>query len=282
MQGVNNQIYCRMAFPIFQIIARNLPNIKHSLKKAGMNYKPEDFIKRTFLSAFYMTTGIAVAFTLILAKFNVLKGIMAIFIPIIFFIFFSYLLKLPDVRISKKEKGISREIVFAGRHLIIELESGVSLYNALANVAKNYEVIGGYFKEIINKVDLGTSMEDALTEAVEYIPSDDFRRLLWQILNSIRTGADISSSLSSVLEQIAREQTIEVNKYSKKLNPFAMFYMIIAVILPSLGITMLVVLSSFIEFEISLTIFMIIAGLLGFIQFMFLSMIKFSRPAIEF
>ena len=158
----------------------------------------------------------------------------------------------------------------------------MSLYNALANVAKNYKVIGGYFKEIINKVDLGTSMEDALTEAVEYIPSDDFRRLLWQILNSIRTGADISSSLSSVLEQIAREQTIEVNKYSKKLNPFAMFYMIIAVILPSLGITMLVVLSSFIEFEISLTIFMIIAGLLGFIQFMFLSMIKFSRPAIEF
>jgi len=271
-----------MAIPIFQIIARSLPNLKHSLKKAGMNYKPEEFIKRTFLSAFYMTTGIIVSFALILAKFDVLKGVMVVFIPIIFFIFFSYLLKLPDVRISKKEKGISKEIVFAGRHLIIELESGVSLYDALINISKNYEIIGGYFKEIINKVDLGTSMEDALTEAVEYIPSDDFRRLLWQILNSIRTGSDISNSLESVLEQIAREQTIEVNKYSKKLNPFAMFYMIIAVILPSLGITMLVVLSSFIEFEISLTIFLIIAGLLAFVQFMFLSMIKFSRPAVEF
>jgi pilus assembly protein TadC len=267
---------------IFQIIVRSLPNLKHSLKKAGINYKPEDFVKRTFLSAFYMTTGIVVSLTLILAKFGVLKSIMVIFIPIIFLILFSYMLKFPEVKISKKEKEISREIIFAGRHLIIELESGVPLYNALVNVSKNYEAIGVYFKEIVNKVDLGTSMEDALTEAVEYIPSNDFRRLLWQILNSIRTGSDISESLASVLEQIAREQTIEVRKYSRKLNPFAMFYMIIAVILPTLGMTILIVLSSFIQFELNLTIFLVIAGFLAFVQFMFLSMIRFSRPAVEF
>lgn len=271
-----------MASPIFQIIARSLPNIKHSLKKAGMTYKPEEFIRRTFLSAFYMTTGLVISLALILAKFGVLKGVMVVFIPVIFLILFSYLLKLPDVKISKKEKGITREIVFAGRHLIIELESGIPLYNALINISKNYEVVGGYFKEIINKVDLGTSMEDALTDAIEFIPSEDFRRLLWQLLNSIRTGSDVSKSLTSVLEQIAREQTIEVKKYAKKLNPLAMFYLIIAVILPSLGITILVVISSFVEFELSLTIFLIIAGFLGFIQFMFLSLIKFSRPAIDF
>ena len=267
---------------VFQIIAKNLPNLKHKLRKAGMSYRPEDFIKRTFLSAFYMTTGIIISVGLILAKFNVLKGFLIIFVPIVFILLFSYMLKLPDVRITKKGKEITREIVFAGRHLTIELESGVPLYNALVNLSKNYPVIGTYFKEITDKVDLGTSMEDALSEAIEYIPSDDFRRLLWQILNSIRTGSDISKSLTLVLEQISREQNIEVNKYGRKLNPLAMFYMIIAVILPSLGITMLIVLSSFIEFKLSLTVLIFIAFLLGFVQFMFLSMIKFSRPAIEF
>ena len=271
-----------MASAIFQMIARALPNIKLKLKKAGMNYSPEEFVKRTFLSAFYMTTGLVVSLVLILAKFNVLKGIMAIFVPIIFLLLFSYMLKLPDVTISRKEKSITKEIIFAGRHLIIELESGVPLYNAFINISKNYEAVGHYFKEVINKVDLGTSMEDALSEAIEYIPSDDFRRLLWQVLNSIRTGSEVSKSLGSVLEQIAREQTIEVNRYGKKLNPLAMFYMIIAVILPSLGVTMLVVLSSFIQFELNLTIFLVLAGLLAFVQFMFLSMIKFSRPAIDF
>jgi archaeal flagellar protein FlaJ len=271
-----------MAIPLFQIISRSFPNLKHSLKKAGIEYKSEEFIKRTFVSAFYMTTGIVLFFVLLLAKFEVLKGFMFIFVPILFFLLFSYLLKFPEVKISKKEKGISREIVFAGRHLIIELESGVPLYNAMANISKNYEVIGKYFKEIIDKVDLGTNMEDALTEAVEYVPSDEFRRLLWQILNSIRTGSDVAKSLESVLEQIAREQIIEVNRYSKKLNAFAMFYMIIAVIIPTLGVTILVVLSSFVEFELSLMIFMVIAFLLAFVQFMFLSMIKFSRPAVDF
>jgi len=271
-----------MAFPFFQIVARRLPNLKLSLKKAGINFRPEEFIRRTFLTAFYMTTGIVVFFAFLLAKFEVLKGIMFISIPIIFFVMFSYMLRFPDVKISKKEKDIGKEIVFAGRHLIIELESGVPLYNALSNISKNYEVIGSYFKEITNKVDLGMSMEDSLTEAVELIPSDDFRRLLWQILNSIRTGSDVAKSLESTLEQITREQIIEVDKYSRKLNPFAMFYMIIAVILPTLGVTMLIVLSSFIEFELSLTTLLIIVFFLAFIQFMFLSIIKFSRPAIEF
>jgi pilus assembly protein TadC len=271
-----------MATVIFQKLAGSFPGLKHKLKQSGMHDKPDQFVKKTFLSAFYATTGVVISVFLILAKYNVLKGVLLIFPPIIFIFLFFYLIKLPDIKITKKEKEISKEIVFAGRYLVIEIESGVPLYNAMVNVSRNYEVLGIYFKEITDKVDLGTSMEDALNEAVEFIPSTDFRRILWQILNSLRTGSNVSKSLSAVLEQIVKEQQIEVNKYGRKLNPMAMFYMIVAVILPSLGITILIILSSFIEFQLSLTILIIIAFLLGFMQFMFLSVIKFSRPAIEF
>jgi len=271
-----------MATVIFQKLASSFPELKHKLKQSGMQYKSDEFVKRTFLSAFYATTGVVISIFLILSKFNVLKGFLLIFPPIIFMVLFFYLLKLPDIKITKKEKEISKEIVFAGRYLVIEIESGIPLYNAMINVSNNYKVIGQYFKEITDKVDLGTSMEDALNEAVEFIPSTDFRRILWQILNSLRTGSEVSRSLSTVIEQIVREQRIQVNEYGKKLNPMAMFYMIIAVILPSLGITILIILSSFIEFQLTLTILIIIGTFLGFIQFMFLSIIKFSRPAIEF
>jgi flagellar protein FlaJ len=267
---------------IFERIARTLPDLKGKLKKAGMSERPEEFVKKTFLTAFYMTTGTIIALFLILAKYDLLKGALFIIPPIMFAFLFFYMLKLPDVRIAKKEKEISKEIVFAGRYLIIELESGVPLYNAMINLSKSYEIVGKYFREVVDKVNLGTSMEDALNEAIEFIPSDNFRRILWQILNSLRTGSDIGQSLNSVIEQIVREQAIEVNKYGRKLNPLAMFYMIIAVILPSLGVTMFIILSSFIEFELNLTILLVIAFLLGFVQFMFLSLIKFSRPAIEF
>jgi len=267
---------------VFQRIAKTFPGLKIKLKQAGMEDKPEDFIKKTFVSAFYMTTGLVIALFLVLAKLNVLKGFLFFIVPIVFIVMFFYMIRLPDVKISKKEREISKEIVFAGRFIIIELESGVPLYNAMLNVSRNYETIGRYFKEITDKVDLGTSMEDALDEAVEFIPSNDFRKILWQIINSIRTGSNVSKSLYSVMEQITKDQMTEVNKYGKKLNPLAMFYMIVAVILPSLGITMLIILSSFIQFELSLTILLALAGFLGFVQFMFIAMVKFSRPIIEF
>jgi len=212
----------------------------------------------------------------------VLKGFMFLAVPIVFFMMFLYMIKLPDLKISRKDKEVSREILFAGRFLIIELESGVPLYNAMINVSKNFKVVGRYFKELTDKVDLGTSMEDALNEAVEFVPSNDLRKILWQIINSIRTGSNVSQSLYSVINQITKDQINEVNKYGKKLNPLAMFYMIIAVILPSLGVTMLIILSSFIKFELSLTILLLLAGFLGFVQFMFIAMVKFSRPPIEF
>ncbi len=267
---------------MFQRLAKSFPTLKSKLKQAGIESKPEDFVKKTFLSAFYMTTLLVVLLFMLLAKLNVVKGILFLAVPLVFLIIFFYMIKLPDLIISRKEKEISKEIVFAGRFIIIELESGVPLYNAMVNVSKNYEVIGRYFKEITDKVDLGTSMEDALNEAVEFVPSNDFRKILWQIINSMRTGSNISKSLYSAMEQITKDQITEVNKYGKKLNPLAMFYMIIAVILPSLGITMLIIMSSFIKFQLSLTILIVLACLLGFMQYMFISMVKFSRPAIEF
>jgi len=267
---------------LLQRTSKLFPSLKLKLKQAGMGDKPEDFIKKTFFSAFYMTTGLIVLLFLVLAKLDIFKGAVLLLIPILFIVMFFYMLKLPDLKISRKEKEISREIVFAGRFLIIELESGVPLYNAMLNISKNYPIIGRYFKEITDKIDLGTSMEDALNEAAEFIPSNDFRKILWQIINSIRTGSNVAKSLYSVVEQITKDQITEVNKYGKKLNPLAMFYMIIAVILPSLGMTMLIILSSFIHFQLSLTILLSLAFFLGFVQFMFISIVKFSRPAIEF
>ena len=244
--------------------------------------KPEDFIKKTFVSAVYMTIGLLTAIFLLIAKIGIFKPVFLLFFPIIFFVMFSYMLKLPDSKILKKEKEVAKEIVFVGRFIIIELESGAPLYNAMTNVSKNFGVTGKYFKEVVDKIDLGTSMEDALNDAVEFVPSNDLRRILWQIINSIRTGSDIAKSLYSVIENITKDQITEINKYGKKLNPLAMFYMMVAVILPSLGVTMLIILSSFIKFELSLTILMVLAGALAIVQIMFISLVKFSRPAAEF
>ncbi|MFH0978938.1 MAG: type II secretion system F family protein [Candidatus Woesearchaeota archaeon] len=266
---------------IFRKIANSLPGLESKLRQAGMQDKPEEFVKRTFISAFYMTTGLIFFLGAILAKLKVMFGVVYFIFPVLFIILFFYFLKLPDVKIGRKEKEISREILFVTRHLIIELESGVTLYDAMVNINKNYPTIGKYFREITNKVDMGTPLEDAINEAIELTPSANFRKILWQIINSLTTGADVNKSLGAVVDQIAREQIIEMQTYAKKLNPLAMFYMILAVIVPTLGTTMLIVFASFLSIELNLTTLIIGAILLGFFQLIFLGFVRGSRPAVE-
>lgn len=270
-----------MVSVVFHKIAENIPGLKTKLRQAGMYDEPEEFIRKTAFSSFYMTTGLFLIVWAFLSKVEgVAKGLIFLF-PIIFVIMFTYMLKLPDVKIGRREKDISREIVFAGRFLLIELESGVPLYNSLVNISKNYPNIGRYFQEIVNKIDIGTPIEDAINETIATSPSPNLRKVLWQIINSLKTGADVTKSLSAVIEQIVKEQIIEVKEYGKKLNPLTMFYMMLAVIVPTLGTTMLIVLSNFVSLQISLGMLLGMAGFIGFIQFMFLAIIKSSRPAVE-
>jgi flagellar protein FlaJ len=188
---------------------------------------------------------------------------------------------LPTVKISRIDKDINKEIVFAGRFLAVELESGVNLYDAMKNMVKSYPVVGAYFKEMVDKINIGTPMEEAVSEAIESSPSDSLTKILWQISNSLRTGSDIAEPLKTVVDTLIKEQQIMVNEYGRKLNPLAMFYMLIAIIVPSLGVTMLTIISIFAGLRLNLVILLFIAGLIAFMQFMFVAMINSIRPPVE-
>ena len=181
-------------------IVRFFPSLDVKLKQSGMRESPKEFVKKTIFTSFYMTTGLSLFLLAIFSKIRFLFGILILLFPFIFVIMFLYFIKLPDVKIIKKRKSIDRELVYAGRFLVVELSSGVLLYEAMANVVKSYKEIGKVFAEITNNIDLGTPIEDALNDAIEYTPSYDFRRMMWQIINALRTGSDVSESLKSVIE----------------------------------------------------------------------------------
>ena len=258
---------------IYKWIARQMPGLGIKLKQARIMDSPEEYIKKTFQGALWLSLALVLIF------FFFLKSPLVILaFPIVFFIMFSYLSRSADVKITKIQREIDKEILFAGRFLIIELESGVPIYTTFKNLSENYEAIGPYFQEIVDKVDLGTSMSDALNETISTTPSPNLRKVLWQVMNSFKTGSNVIGSLKVVLDQIGREQQITIKEYGRKLNPMAMFYMMAAIIIPSLGITMLSVLASFMGWDLSLGILLVLVGGLAFVQFMFLAIIKSSRP----
>lgn len=269
---------------ISEVIARKFPNLKLDLIQAIIKYPPRQYIEKTLTSTLILTIGLDLPIFLIFSK---LKGMLfasilfLLLLPVIAFISFFFFMQLPKSKARKISKQADQEIVNAGRFLLVELTAGVPLFNAIANTAKNYTKIGVYLNTIVRQVEVGTPMDKALSNVIEITPSENLRKLLWQILNSMKTGADVSQSVSSILDQIYREQMIEVKEYSRKLNPLVMFYLIIAIIFPSLGITMMVLLSSFVSFKITPAVLGLIIVIVTLAQFMFFSIIKSSRPGVE-
>jgi len=263
-------------------IAASFPTLKLSLLQAGMDIQPDKFVKRTMVMAAYLAVALTAVIGLILfkAKPELLPVVVVIF-PMFFFMGFMFFMYSPKAKAKKRVKEIDKEVVFAGRFLLIELSAGVPLFDALSNVAKSYQGIGKYFQEIIDRVEVGKPIDMAINEVMEITPSDNFRKIVWQIMNSLRTGADVSLALQSIVEQISREQIIEVKNYGKKLNPMVMFYLMIAVIVPSLGVTMLSLMSSFVGIRLSSQHLWMIAFGVGVVQMGFLMSIKSSRPGLE-
>ncbi len=261
---------------LYSYLAKNIHGLRLKLRQAGIFQEPEEYVKATFTTSLLLSIGVGFIFF-----FFTLSLWSVIVVPISLPLLFMYFIKFVDVKIEKIKKKIDEEILFAGRFLIIGLESGVPMHKIFEDMEKNYEYVGYYFGEILNKVYLGTSMEEAVNDTLNNSPSPNLRRLLWQVMNSLKTGTEVGGALNSVLDQITREQQIAVQEYGKKLSPLAMFYMTISIIVPSLGITMLVILATFIGLKITMPILVVLAVMIGFVQFMFLSMIKASRPSIS-
>lgn len=270
-----------MAFNLFQYLARQNPELPSKLQQASIPDSAEEFMKKAYILA----TGVAFVFgvcaAIVFNVFEVSLWYAALTFVAFFFIMRTFFLYQPDAVIKQKENEINKELVFATRFLMIEIRSGVSLFDAMRNLVENYEAIGKQFNDVLNLVNLGTSLEEAIEQVSERTPSMALRKVLWQILNSLKTGADIGTALDSAVVQITREQMIEVTEYGRKLNPIAMFYMILAVILPSIGISIGVLVSNFLTLPLDLTSLLVLTGFLAFMQFMFLQMIKGMRPAVD-
>jgi pilus assembly protein TadC len=263
-----------MAF--LRALASRLPELRQTLRLARMADTPEYYLKKT------LNVGMLAGFALTLIAFGFTKSPMALLaFPIVFVLASLYAYRYAAFKVQKEARLINQELVYATRYMLIQLESGIPLYACFENLERNYEHVGRIFGEINEKMNLGTPLTDALNEAVETCPSDEMRKILWQILNSLRVGSEVTGAIGTVLEQVVREQKIAVVEYGRKLNPMAMLYMMVAVIVPSLGTTMLVVLATFIGLKLELTVLLVLAGLIGFIQFMFLAVIKSQRPAVE-
>ena len=155
------------------------------------------------------------------------------------------------------------------------------LLNALIEVATSKGITAKYIKEIVDDINTGSTIEDALNNAMIYSPSEKLRKILFHINNALTLGIDVTKPLESVLKEITKEEELEITKYGKKLNTLIIFYMLGAVILPSLGVAIFIVISSFLNSNIGLSGLMVLAFFIVVLEFIFITIFKSARPMVN-
>jgi pilus assembly protein TadC len=262
-------------------LAAKMPDLKDKLRSAGIHKRPAEFVDESLKNGFMMALMFSILSIFIILK-NELPIILVVLVFIISFgIFFSLMLKRLEVGISKREKEIDRDVLFAGRFLLVKLNSGKPLINALFEASQSYGVAGEYFKEIVEDIKMGTPLEEALDKAYRTTPSRKFRKILFQINNALKIGVDVSQPLEAILDEISQEQLVEIQRYGKKLNSIIMFYLLAAIVVPSLGITLFSIVASMLSLKIDLPIFLVILFFLMIVQLMFIGMIRGIRPNLN-
>ncbi len=259
-------------------------NLKLQLEQAKMPVSPVEYMSITLFSATFFSIIISILLIVVTAtRLEISKSIsLGVLVGIVIFVaVILYLKNYPKLIVKKRVANIERNLLHALKHLLVHIKAGVPLYDGIVSITRgNYGSVSDELEEMIEKVDTGTSMEDALEEISLKNPSQIFRRSIWQISNGMKGGSDIGDVLREIITNISQEQIIAIRKYGSQLNPLTMVYMMIAVIIPALGTTFLFVFSSFSPLPISeFTFYMIIIGL-ALLQFIYMGMIRSKRPNI--
>lgn len=265
-------------------VAEYFPDLEKKLRMAEMDPDPGKFISRVFLASIVYTVILMIGLFAVFYFFD-LELLFLIPIAIVLFVIMFFFWKmLPSVKMLQRARRIDQDIVFAGRHIVIALKSGIPLFDALVGVTEDYGKVSSEFNKIVEEISLGKSVTASMREAAENSPSKYFNRVVLQMVNAVVSGSDIADALDSVLDQIAEEQVIALRGYGQKLNPLSMFYMLFGIIFPSLGVVFLIVVMTFAggaTAAIGPVLLPLVFILVVAIQFSFVSIMESSRPRFE-
>ena len=266
---------------LVQRVSLFFPNLKKEIRIAHIKTNPREFIYKNFKFSLPFSLGLTILFFFVAAKAELPLILIPLAFIVIFILVFNFGMFKLRAKIIQRRKEIDREVLFAGQYLLIKLYSGRPLLNALIDTTKSSGVAAKYIKEIVNDIGTGSSLEKALENAIAYSPSENFRKILFHINNALKLGIDVTKPLSAVLDEITKQQELEIERYGKKLNTIVIFYMLVAVVIPSIGMTLFIVLSSFINFTIGMKHFVVVVLFMVMIQFLFVSLFKTIRPTVN-
>ncbi|MDO8339996.1 MAG: type II secretion system F family protein [Candidatus Burarchaeum sp.] len=226
-------------------LAKLFPKLGEDLKIVGSEHTPGDYVVLSLASAL-VAAAIMYALMVTLLRFrgmplgaNVILPALAAFLLVLF-----YYYRWPSLQKGKQVEAVERELTGAMRELLSAMNAGAALFKAMEMVAEaGHGNVSREFEFAVRDINAGMPAEKALEAMVLRTDSRFLKKMLWQIIGVLKSGASMQDALESMQESVLNYQQNQVRKYTQEMNLWILLYMIVAIAIPSLGATLIVVLS---------------------------------------
>jgi pilus assembly protein TadC len=185
----------------------------------------------------------------------------------------------PRVIIQKRIRSIDSHLIYGLKMIIVEINAGLSLFDAVVIVAMHdVGEMGNIFKEIAKRMASGENDQDVLKDIATRNPSHFLRKVLWQIVSGLKAGSSLKDVMSESLSALERQQRTDIIAYGSSHRVLTLVFMMVGVIIPSMAIAFLSVLNFLPGITISSTVFWLLLAGIVVAQFMLIGFIKSRRP----
>ncbi|MFH1317047.1 MAG: type II secretion system F family protein [Candidatus Woesearchaeota archaeon] len=199
----------------------------------------------------------------------------------IFAIIFFALLRYPRIIAGKKAEMIEKFLLFALKDLRLQITSGVTLFKGMVNISKaGYGMASSEFEKVARAVNTGTPVDKALERMAVETKSGFLRKMTWQLVNTMKAGSSLTGALTTLIRDLTLDQRDKIKRYSNELNLWILVYMMFSVAVPTIGATLLIILSSFAGFGVTKGFFVTFIGICLIIQVVLIGFVKTRRPVV--
>ncbi|MCX6778072.1 MAG: type II secretion system F family protein [Candidatus Micrarchaeota archaeon] len=196
---------------------------------------------------------------------------------LMFFVFLVY----PRIRARKRAESEDKELVFALKDLLVQIGSGVSLFEAMKNVANaQYGTVSQEFRTAVQDINAGESQEKALERMAVRSESEFIKKTVWELVVVLRSGASLQGALRDLVENLRSYQRNQIRSYTQEMNLWVLLYVVVAIAIPSLGATLIVILSSFSTVNVREPVFIALVFVCFMAEIILLEYIKVRRPLL--
>ncbi len=225
-------------------------SLKYDIEKADLNIDAERYCLASFVSAMIygiVFSMIGLMFGVVMTRFvgGFTITLMLVFGVGGFFVMLAYHLFYPRIATHQLALFVDQQLLFALRNMLLQLSSGMSLFETMNAVSKGgFGEVSHEFEQVIQDVNSGLSETQALEKLAFRTESEFLKKTVWQILTALKSGGSIVGALNVQIDSLIGHQMESIKNYSAELNLWILIYLVVAAAMPSLGVTFLTIIST--------------------------------------